>query len=85
MAAVSISLAVPAIVNVWDPNATVLPAVEPEIVNVVASPDKPLPSPVNEPENEPVAVIPVTEAARVKLSEPSTARLVPAKSVNKLP
>ena len=85
MATDSISLLVPAIVNVWDPKATVVPSVEPERVSVVSSPDNPLPPPVNEPENEPVAVIPVTEAARVKLSVPSTAKLVPAKSVNKFP
>ena len=43
--------------------------------------------PSNEPVNEvdEIEVIPVMVVANVKLSVPSTAKLVPAKSVNKLP
>jgi hypothetical protein len=47
--------------------------------------------PLTLPSNEPVRfvdvieVIPVIVVANVKLSVPSTAKLVPAKSVNKLP
>ena len=51
----------------------------------------PVKAPVKEPVNEPVKavdvieVIPVIVVAKVKLSLDSTAKLVPAKSVNKLP
>ena len=43
--------------------------------------------PCSEPVNavEVIEVIPVIVVANVKLSVPSTAKLVPAKSVNKLP
>lgn len=47
----------------------------------------PLTSPNNEPVKlvEEIEVIPVIVVANVKLSVPSTAKLLPAKSVNKLP
>ena len=58
---------------------------------IVAIPVKLLPSPWNEPENEPeneaadTEVNPVIVDASVSESEDSTARFVPARSVNKFP